>query len=115
MKKDLLLPVGILASAAGVFASWLCCLLPVTVGVLGVGSAALGSRLEPYRPLFFMMTCLMLVVAFYRVYRPSRRACETCAPPGVRRRQRLVVWIVAFVALTLMTSPYWIGLVYWVE
>jgi len=115
VKKDLLLPVGILASAAGVFASWLCCLLPVTLGAMGVGSAALGSRLEPYRPLFFIMTCLLLAVAFYRVYRPARQDCETCTPPGVRRRQRIMVWIVAVVALTLMTSPYWIGIVYLVE
>lgn len=115
MKKDLLLPVGILASAAGVFASWLCCLLPVTLGVMGVGSAALGSRLEPYRPLFFVMTGLLLAVGFYRVYRPSRQDCEDCIPPRVRRRQRLVFWIVAFMALTLTTLPYWIGLVYWVE
>lgn len=45
--KGLWLNIGTIAAA---FGASLCCILPVTVALLGVGSAALGAKLEPLRP-----------------------------------------------------------------
>ena len=114
MKRDALLSFGGLASALGVFASWLCCFLPFSLGAAGVGAAALGSRLEPYRPWLTGASLGFLGVAFYQAYRPPR-ACavdEPCAQPAGRKRQRLVLWVVLAVTLALMTFPYWASLYY---
>jgi mercuric ion transport protein len=114
MSKNVAWSLGGLASAFGVFASWLCCLLPVTLGTAGVGVAAFGSRLEPYRPWLTGASFVFLGFAFYQAYRP-RRACEAdkpCAAPAGQRRQRLTLWVVSLIAVILMAYPYLVGLYY---
>ena len=57
-------------------------------------------------------TALLLGFAFYRAYRPQEAECtpgESCAVPENRRRQRLLLWIVAIVAILLLTFPYYIN------
>lgn len=46
-------------------------------------------------------------LAFYRLYRKQENcdSGETCAVPSVRRRQRLIFWVVALVAGALMAFP----------
>ena len=103
--KSTWLAVGSLAAALG---ASLCCILPVVVAVAGVGSAALGAKLEPFRPYFVVVTAGLLGFAFYRAYRPQE--CEpdqACAVPQNRRRQRILLWLVATMALVLMTFPYY--------
>lgn len=103
------LGVGALLAAAG---ASVCCVLPVVVAFAGVGSAALGAMFEPYRPYMIAATALLLGFAFYRAYPPQEAECapgETCAVPDNRRRQRLLLWIVAVVAMLLLTFPYYIG------
>ena len=106
-QRNTLTVVGAVLAAIG---ASLCCILPIAVAVLGIGSAALGARLEPYRPYFLVLTIAILGYAFYRAYRPEK--CEpgqTCAVPATHRRQRIVLWIVAAVALALTTFPYYAG------
>ncbi len=103
------LGVGALLAAVG---ASVCCVLPVVVAFAGVGSAAFGAMFEPYRPYMIAATALLLGFAFYRAYRPQEVECapgETCAVPENRRRQRLLLWIVAAVAMLLLTFPYYIG------
>lgn len=104
-RKNLFVGAGAVLAAVG---ASLCCILPVAVAVLGVGSAALGAALEPFRPYFAGLTVLLLGFAFYRAYRQV--ACEpgeACAVPVSRRRHRAVLWIVALVAVALMAFPYY--------
>jgi mercuric ion transport protein len=101
------LVTGAVISALG---ASLCCILPVVVAVLGVGSAALGAKLEPFRPYFLAMTALLLGFAFYRAYRPVECAPgESCAVPANRRRSRILLWIVTVLALALVAFPYYAG------
>jgi len=96
------------------FGASVCCVLPVVVAFAGVGSAAFGAMFEPYRPYMIVATALLLGFAFYRAYRPQEAECapeESCAVPENRRRQRLLLWIVAVVALLLLTFPYYINLI----
>ena len=96
---------GALVSALGASA---CCILPVAVALLGVGSAALAARLEPLRPYLLATTVLLLGFAVYRAYRPLECAPgEACAVPSARRRFRIVLWVVTAVALALVTFPYY--------
>jgi mercuric ion transport protein len=111
--RQILLSLGALFSALGVFTSWLCCLLPFTLGAAGIGASALGSRLQPYRPLFTGLTVVLLAGAFYQAYRPRSEACAAdavCARPRGRRAQRIAVWTAAWLAILLMTAPYWVSL-----
>ena len=106
-RENTLTAVGTVTAALG---ASLCCILPVAVAVLGVGSAALGAKLEPLRPYFLVLTVAILGFALYRAYRPE--PCEpgqACAVPANRRRQRILLWIVAAVALALITFPYYAG------
>lgn len=102
-----LLGVGAVVAALG---ASLCCILPVAVAILGVGSAALGAKLEFLRPWMSGATVLILGFAFYRAYRPPR--CEpgqACAEPTNRRRQRAILWVVAVLAILLLAFPYYVS------
>jgi mercuric ion transport protein len=107
VRKSLFVAAGAVLAA---FGASLCCILPVAVAVLGVGSAALGAKLEPLRPWLAGLTVLLLGFAFYRAYRPVECAPdEACAVPASRRRTRLVLWLVTAVALALMAFPYYVS------
>lgn len=105
VKKHQLLGAGAVLAA---FGASLCCTLPIAVALLGVGSAALGAQLEPYRPWLAGLTFVFLGFAFYQAYKPVEcEPGEACAIPASRRRHRIVLWIVALVALALMAFPYY--------
>ena len=96
---------GVVLSALGASA---CCILPVAVALLGVGSAALAARLEPLRPPRWAPSALPLGPGVYRAYQPLECAPgEACAVPPARRRFRIVLWVVTAVALALVTFPYY--------
>ncbi len=100
-----LLGTGVVAAALG---ASLCCMLPLAVAMLGVGSAAVAAKFEPYRPYLLVASGALLACAFYRAYRPVECAPgEACAVPANRRRGRILLWAVAAVALGLVAFPYY--------
>lgn len=107
---------SLLAGAAAAIGASACCAGPLLLVVLGVGGAW-GSRLvalEPYQPFFIAAALAFFAFAFYRLYRNSE-ACapgEVCAAPAVRRRQRVIFWVVALVATALMAFPLYAPLFY---
>jgi mercuric ion transport protein len=126
----------VLAGAGGVLAASLgslCCMGPLLFVTLGVG-AGLASTFEPLRPLFAVAMLGLFAIAFYTVY--GRRvapetlgqsgastdggrvseACatgadcaagEACAVPRDRRREKVILWSAALLALVLWTLPTW--------
>lgn len=110
--KSFWISIGTVLAA---FGASLCCILPVVVVVLGFGSAALGAALEPFRPYFLGLTVVLLGTAFYQVYKPKSNECapgESCAVPDNRRSQRITVWVIAVVALALVTFPYYVNWIF---
>lgn len=104
-KKNLFLGGGAVLAA---FGASLCCTLPIAVALLGVGSAALGAKLEPFALWLSGLTVVFLGFAFYQAYKPVEcEPGEACAFPASRRRHRIVLWIVAIVAIALMAFPYY--------
>lgn len=107
VQAENLLNAGVVVAAVG---ASLCCVVPVAVALLGVGSAAVAARFEPLRPYLLVVTAALVGFAFYRAYRPVACApSEACAVPASRRRHRLLLWIVSVVALVLVAFPYYAG------
>lgn len=104
-----------LPALAALFSSFCC--LPLGLGVLGLGSLTLAAWLQPLRPYLLGATLLFLAGAFYQAYRPEPPGCApdgSCSAPPSRRRQRVFLWVITFVTLTLVTFPYWASwLIYW--
>ncbi len=97
------LVAGLLASA--------CCIGPLALGVLGLGSLGFAAALAPLRPWFLGLTAVLLAIGFYFAYRPQpAEACapgQACAKPASRTRQRIALWVVTALAVTLATYPSW--------
>src|SRR4029077_15801977 len=99
------LEAGAISSA---LAASICCLGPLLLAVLGLGGGALFLKFEPYRPLFAVVTVLLLGAAFYLAYRkePSEE-CEAgsaCARPQAKRRVGL--WITTGIVVILTALSY---------
>jgi mercuric ion transport protein len=99
------LGIGAVLTAIGASA---CCVLPLVMGFLGAGSVALAAKLEPYRPLFIGLTVAFLGLGFYQAYRkPKCTPGEACAVPANRRRQRIILWVVAVLSALALGFPYY--------
>lgn len=106
----------LLASAGGVGAAFLgslCCVAPLLVVTLGVG-AGLATTFEPLRPWFGVVMLGLFAVAFYSVYAKQDESAAkdptcsgSCALARSRRRDKLLIWIAASIALAVWTFPTW--------
>ncbi|MES1945145.1 mercuric transporter MerT [Salinisphaera sp. PC39] len=100
--------VGAVLAAIG---ASLCCVAPLVLLSIGVGGAWMSSltALEPYRPIFVIATMALLGFAGWRLYRREDDCApgEACANPAVKRRQRLIFWLVAVPILVLLAFPWY--------
>ncbi len=130
MRKTALAGAGKVLAA---FLGSLCCMGPLLFVTLGVG-AGLASTFEPLRPLFAVAMLGLFAIAFYTVYGrrvapgtlgqsgastdggrvgeacatgADRAAGEACAVPRDRRREKVILWSAALLALVLWTLPTW--------
>lgn len=118
--------VGTLISAIMASA---CCWLPLLLLAVGVSGAGIAATLEPYRPLFMVVTFGFLGAAFYFTYRPkqaveAKKGCcdpaqvekGTCCPPtGLRRfnmmaLNKVMLWAVTVLAVAFLFFPSYVGL-----
>lgn len=94
------------ATLAAIGAS-LCCLGPVVLISLGIGGSWMSSlsALEPYRPIFIAITVILLLLAYRKLY--VSQSCSTCLNAAALKKQRILFWIIAVVAIALVTFPYY--------
>ena len=92
---------------AAVFAS-LCCIGPVFLGSVGVGSIGAFVVFEQYRTVFIVMAALFIAFAFSLAYRRHEVHCEdgTCKLQSSSRRTKLSVWGAAVVVTAAIAFPY---------
>ena len=88
-----------------------CCIGPLVLLAIGMGGAwASGLRaLEPYRPLFVVVTISFLGYAFYRAYRTPAASCSadgSCAPTRSKTLSRTFLWILSPLVVGLLAFPY---------
>lgn len=102
--------VGLAALASAGLAS-VCCLGPLVVTGLGLGSLGLAAGLTKYRPALLALTGVILAVSFYLAYRKRPVTCPdgSCELRSGGRAMKAAVWAVAALATALATFPSWSG------
>ncbi len=102
-----------LGSVVAAFVASLCCLGPLLLGGLGLGTV-LVATFAPLRPYFLALSAILLAVGFYFVYRKPKpvQVCEgeACAPhaPG-KRAAKAMLWLAAVAVLALALFPKYGG------
>ncbi|WP_072658628.1 mercuric transporter MerT family protein [Mariprofundus micogutta] len=89
------------AMMAGFLAS-ACCLGPLVLLLLGFGSASAFIALEPYRPLFAVITFGLLGWAVWQYRRNSRKCLEKNCNSVIRP---MGMWLFGVLALLMLFSP----------
>ncbi|MBI3585523.1 MAG: cation transporter [Ignavibacteriales bacterium] len=104
MEKTTLTSVG--GVIAAVIAS-LCCIGPVIVVFLGVGSVAAFSVFEAYRPYLIGLTVALIGLAFYFTYRKQEIKCEdgTCKVEGAGKLAKTGVWSATILTILAIGFP----------
>lgn len=105
MEKTSLSTVGGIITA--IIAS-LCCIGPVLVALIGIGSVGAFTFFENYRPYLIGATILLLGVAFYLVYRKREVKCEdgSCKIQDAGRWNKVGVWSATFLAAVAIAFPH---------
>jgi copper chaperone CopZ len=105
MKKTSLSTAGGIITA--IIAS-LCCIGPVLVAVVGIGSVGAFAVFENYRPYLIGATILLLGVGFYLVYMRREVKCEdgTCKVQDAGKWNKVGVWGATFLAAIAIAFPY---------
>jgi len=105
MEKTSLSTVG--GIIAAIVAS-LCCIGPVLVAVVGIGSVGAFAVFETYRPYLIGATVLLLLGAFYLVHRKREVQCEdgTCKIQDAGKWNKVGVWGATFLAAIAIAFPY---------
>lgn len=98
-KKSERLPI-IGAVLAGGLAS-ACCIGPLIVVLLGFGSASAFIAMEPYRPIFAVITLILLTWASWRHWQ-IRKQCTT---DGCLPRKTFTLGIMGGLAILLLLLP----------
>ena len=112
MNTKLALTGGVLA---GIGAS-ACCLGPLLLLGMGIGGAWIGhlTALEPYRPVFIVLTAVFLALAFRKLYLVPQSCAvdDKCIADRTRHAQRILFWILAPITLGLVASPWILPIFY---
>ena len=102
--------VATMAGAVGsAFLASACCIGPLLFAALGLGSAGLLIKLEPYRPYFTAVTLATLGAGFWFTYRkPKVTAGDDCGcdKPKTNRLGRVLLWVVTVLAIGFWSFPY---------
>ncbi|MBI4370791.1 MAG: cation transporter [Elusimicrobia bacterium] len=100
--------VGAVALASAGLAS-ICCIGPLIMTGLGLGSLGLAAGLTRYRPLFLALTGLVLAAGFYLAYRKRAVACAdgNCELRSGNRTVKATLWAVTVMTLGVATFPNW--------
>ena len=89
-----------------------CCIGPLLLVTLGVSGAWIGNltALEPYQPIFVLITFVFLALGFWQVYFKPARACkddEACARPISDRLVKTVLWVATLLVALVITIDFW--------
>ena len=100
---------------AGIGAS-ACCVGPLLLLSLGFSGAWIVhlTALEPFRPVFIVLTIVFLGLAFRKLYLVPQSCVvdENCVSDSTRRVQRILFWALTPVVILLIASPWILSIFY---
>jgi len=88
------------AVVAGGLAS-ACCVGPLIVVMLGLGSASLFIKMAPYRPIFAVITLALLAWAGWK----RRQGKKQCLASGCAPKKPVMLWMLGVFAVVLLILP----------
>ncbi len=92
----------------GALAASTCCIVPLILFSLGVSGAWIGNltALEPYKPIFIVITLGFLGYGYWMVYRKPKDCAEgeTCARPLPNRLVKSALWASTFL---IVIALFW--------
>jgi mercuric ion transport protein len=102
-----------LASVGGILAALAaasCCVVPFALLTLGISGAWISNltALEPYQPVFSVITVGFLAYGFYLVYRKRKVACAEdsyCAKPSSSRVAKIGLWTATVLVAIALGFP----------
>ncbi|MFQ6677982.1 MAG: mercuric transporter MerT family protein [Fidelibacterota bacterium] len=100
----------IFSTMGAAFLASICCIGPILMLVLGSTSIGLFAIFEPIRPIFAVLSILILVFAYFKLFRKERAACCNTedSRQSLRKQKRILMGITPFV-FVLLAFPYLIG------
>jgi hypothetical protein len=90
--------IGGLASASVAALAGLCCAGPITVLLLGAGGAVAAAGLAPYRLPLLLVSGLLIVAGYWRVYRARADGPACSIRVGQWMRMSLTIASLAWIA-----------------
>lgn len=100
---------GLIGAVVSGFLASACCIGPLLLVFLGIGSAGALTALEPFSLTMMVLTFLYLGLTFYVTYRkPKAAGCkadEACCTNGRKRFQKILLWIATLFVLTMLFAP----------
>ncbi|SLN71306.1 mercuric transporter MerT family protein [Oceanibacterium hippocampi] len=94
-----------------------CCIVPLVLVTLGISGAWIGNltALEPYKPVFAVVTLVFIGLGFWHVYLKAKPACvdgSYCARPQSGLITRSALWIATVLVILSLTIDWWAPLFY---
>lgn len=98
-------------SVIGAILASSCCIVPLVLVTLGASGAWIGNlaALEPYKPIFTLVTIGFLGFGFRQVYRKPKVACEDgsyCETPASSRVTKSALWIATVLVLLALSVDF---------
>ena len=78
-----------------------CCIGPLIVVMLGLGSASAFIAMEPYRPIFVAITLALIALAGWKHWQGRKICIANGCPP----KKPILLWMLGGVAVFLLISP----------
>lgn len=84
-----------------------CCLGPIVLAGIGLGGLGLAATFAPYRPVFLVLTGVLLAAAFYFAYRKREVVCKDgrCELRASGPVYKAFLWFLAFVVALMAAFP----------
>jgi len=100
--------ISVVGSVLAAIAASFCCIGPIVVVLLGVGSIGAFAAFEAYRPYLIAVTTILLSTSFYLTYRKQEVKCEdgTCRVAGGGRWNKATLWLATLLAAIAIAFPY---------
>jgi len=93
----------------------ICCIVPVLIALLGIGSASLFSSIEFLRPVFILFTVGLIGFAFFQVHQKEKHGCkpdELCSTPQGIKKVKYFLYIISAISVIILTFPYWFPILF---